>query len=307
MSKLTLLHINIIGAVVAILLGVGLYFLFIPKALQHIKTNEASYQDIKSKADTLPQAKMDLQNAIAENKILNATYKIYQSQYMPTMGYNKDAVVTMMRVFMWNYGHNWPRQFTKSYFTFMRNEENKFHLNWVSGKSLTFGPYGIDPSTIEADAGNGSNPESSTQCQGFGPILHYSFHMLVTGPNMASLLRHVKDWNSAKGMGVPVVSNVRIFRVYSTMFCRYDVNTTIILHEKVMPEYNSRISGTPSQGGGGQGAGPGGMGGYPMGGMPGYSGGGGGGMPPGYPGAGGRGGMPPGYPGASGGGGRPSM
>lgn len=269
MSRLTILHINIIGVFVAIAVGVGLYFLFIPKARTAINKNQQLLASTQQTADTLPTAQSDLKKAVADKISLTKAYKVYEAQYMPTLGYNSNEVVTMLRVFMWNYGHNWPQRFKNAVFSFMNSQQRDNDITWVEGKSMTFGPFGIDPSTIKADAFGGG---VSSQCQGYGPVLNYTMNMLVTGPSMNALLHHVQSWTKAKGIGVPTVSDVHMFRVYSTLFCRYTVTTTIILHEK-NPVYNPRISGTPS-GAGGQG-GAGGMMGGPgmMGGMSGMPGG----------------------------------
>ena len=282
MSRLTILHINIIGVFVAIAVGVGLYFLFIPKARTAINQNQQLLASTQQTADTLPTAQSDLKKAVADKISLAKAYKVYEAQYMPTLGYNSNEVVTMLRVFMWNYGHNWPQRFKNAVFSFMNSQQRDNDITWIEGKSMTFGPFGIDPSTIKADAFGGG---VSSQCQGYGPVLNYTMNMLVTGPSMNALLHHVQSWTKAKGIGVPTVSDVHMFRVYSTLFCRYTVNTTIILHE-TNPVYNPRISGTPSSAGGQAGggmmggmmggpgmmgmSGPGGMGG-PMSGMPGAS------------------------------------
>jgi Tfp pilus assembly protein PilN len=84
MSRLTVLHINIIGVFVAIAVGVGLYFLFIPKARTAINQNQQLLASTQQTADTLPTAQSDLKKAVAEKIALTKAYKVYEAQFMPT-------------------------------------------------------------------------------------------------------------------------------------------------------------------------------------------------------------------------------
>src|SRR6266496_549288 len=99
MSKLTLLHINIIGAVLVIIVGVALYFTVISNANQQIATNQAAYNGVHDRASKLQGNLTALKKANQEKAQTEADYAIYQASYMPILGYSKrPPVEEMMRI-----------------------------------------------------------------------------------------------------------------------------------------------------------------------------------------------------------------
>ena len=67
MSRLTMLHINIIGGVLALIFGVALYFTIITGATDDQQMADVAYKATKTQADTLPKATKDLEKAKKDN------------------------------------------------------------------------------------------------------------------------------------------------------------------------------------------------------------------------------------------------
>src|SRR5262245_22632675 len=109
MSKLTLLHINIIGVVVLLIVSVALYFTVITGAQDQIKTNQSAYDGVKADADKLPQAKNAKTKALADKAKTEADYAIFRKNFTPTMGWSSmDRMTAMMRYWWPNGGRSWP-------------------------------------------------------------------------------------------------------------------------------------------------------------------------------------------------------
>ena len=71
MSRLTLLHINIIGAVASVIVAAALWFTIITSAQDQIKQKQSAYDGVKARADKLPMAQNNLKNLIATDPVPN--------------------------------------------------------------------------------------------------------------------------------------------------------------------------------------------------------------------------------------------
>lgn len=250
MSKLSLLHINIIGVVIAVIVGVALYFTIITSGQEEIKKQQAEYDRVKAEADKLPAAKAALAKAEQEGQQAKSDYARYETQYMPVLGFTSNRLDTMMKVWWPNGGRSWPERFLRGIRQHMANERKVNGVVWENPGAITLPPYGPDPNQI--DMGDGDNALT------FGP-----YTMSVRGPNYDALIRHIKSWNSARLLGVPVVDQVRLDGNSPNLVATYNLAFTVILREEIPPQ-NPRIAGS----GGGGGAGRmGGMMGNPMGAM----------------------------------------
>lgn len=273
MSRLTLLHINIIGVVVAVALGAALYFTLITSAQDRIKKNQTEYNNVKTEADKLPQAKASLKKAQEAKATAERDWGIFQSQYTPVIGYNSnwDRVETMIKLFWPNNGRSWPERFMRTVRQYMQQEAKTNGIVWENPGVLVLGPYGPDPNTIDLSIPPGDG-------LGENGTIHYTFPMAVRAKSLPSLLRHIKNWPSIRGAGVPVVENLNLSGNSPNLRATYDLTLTIILSDaevKAIPPVEPRVGGT----GGGRGAmpgfGPGGRMGAPMMGPPGMIGPGG--------------------------------
>src|SRR5207302_10510007 len=81
MSRLTVLHINIIGVVVAIIVGLGLYFTLITGATDQKQTEEGKLKAILDREAKLPAATAALKKAMADKASAETDYKIFDQIY----------------------------------------------------------------------------------------------------------------------------------------------------------------------------------------------------------------------------------
>lgn len=287
MSRLTLLHINIIGAVVAIIVAVALYFTIITSANDQIAKNETEYNAVHSEAQQLGAAKQHLAKAQREKAETEQAWNVYKVAYVPQLGYiASDRLATMMRVFWPNGGRSWPERFIKGVRHHMNQERKAHGIVWENPGVLMVPSYGADPNAI--DMGDAS-PH----------VIHMPIYaMTVRGKNLNALVQHIYSWNNVTGLGVPVVSNASISGNSPNLVLNYQLEFTILVEEPIPPQ-NPRVGGTAGGGaGGGGGGGRGYGGGAPYGGGSPYGGGppmgmggpptGMGGPPGGYSGGGGK-------------------
>ena len=256
MSKLTLLHINLIGAFIAIVVGVALYYTIITGAQEAQAAQESQYTEVSGRAAKLPTAQANKATALKVKAETERSYAVYNRQYMPTLNYTNNRVTTMMTVWWPNRGRSWPERFIRGIRNHMSAEKRKFGVTWTNPQILQIPPYGPDPNTI--DMGDGDDTLT------FGP-----YNMVVRCPNLQAGMNHIRSWNTITGMGVPAVEGVTFSGVSPNLFCSYSVRFTIILKEKI-PAQDPRITG--GQAGGGGPMMGGGMGGPMMGGPSGMGG-----------------------------------
>src|SRR4051794_35905190 len=111
MSKLTLLHINIIGIVVLLIVSAVLYFTVITGAQDQIGANQTAYNAVHADAEKLPQAKNALKKAQEDEVKTKADYAIYKAHYTPVLALPNNRTQAMMRGFWPNGGRSWPERF----------------------------------------------------------------------------------------------------------------------------------------------------------------------------------------------------
>lgn len=268
MGKLTVLHINIIGAIVAIIVAVALYFTIITNGQEAVKKSESEYNGVHDRAVKLDQNKKLEAAAIKDKAATEADWRVYDSSRMPFLGYRKDRITTMMNVWWPNHGKSWPERFIRGFRAHMAQEARINKVRWVNPDVLTFPSYGPDPNSIDLGG--------ERKTLHFGP-----YAMVVSGRNYQSLIRHTQDWNNLRGFGVPVVEGVTLNGNSPNLQVAYNVMFTVMVKDQI-PPLDGRVGG--SSGGGGMmggpmgGGRPGGMSMGPMGPGPGAMGGPPGGM-----------------------------
>jgi hypothetical protein len=229
------------------------YFTLITSAQDAKQKQEAEFTEVSGRADQLPQAKRNLENAKKEKDETERLYSTFNTKYMPTLNYTNNRIRTMMTVWWPNRGRSWPERFIRGVRNHMNAEQRRYKVVWTNPQILQLPSFGPDPNTI--DMGDGD--ETLT----FGP-----YAMTVRCPNFQGALNHLRSWNSVSGLGVPTVEGVTMVGNSPNLLCSYNVTFTIILKETV-PEQDKLIQGGQG-GGGGFGGGPAGRfgGGPPMGG-----------------------------------------
>ena len=87
MSKLRSLHVIIIGAVVCVIVGVGLFFVLIKPTRVKIAETQQQYDASKQIADQEPQALRERDKAIEESQKAQLEYAKYQKSKMPNIDF----------------------------------------------------------------------------------------------------------------------------------------------------------------------------------------------------------------------------
>ncbi len=259
MGKLTMLHINIIGAVVALIVAGALYYFLIQPANKQIEENQVAYNGVKERADKLPAARRNKEKAEKDKADATAQYAQFEAQYMPILGYTNDRLSTMRTVFWPNSGRSWPERFIRTYRAHMAQEQKARGIVWENPGVLRLGPYGPDPNTIQAGMFPGEG-------LGENGTIHYRFPMTVRARSIRALMDHIRAWQGVRGMGVPTIENFQLAGNSPNLIAQYDVTLTIIVRDAI-PPVEPRIGGQQ----GGSGGFGGGFPGFP-GGMPGPGG-----------------------------------
>jgi len=86
-SKLRRQHVVILGAVACVMVGIGMYYLFIKPIDQQIAQIDKQYQASKLVADTLPSAQQELAAAIREVNDNQARLAKYERTKMPNISF----------------------------------------------------------------------------------------------------------------------------------------------------------------------------------------------------------------------------
>lgn len=269
MSKLTALHVHLIGLFVAALVAGLLFYTLIPKAQENVKAQKAAYDKVQADASTRPAKEREYKEAVAKKEVSEKEYARYEKQYMPVLGFTHDRLTTMEKVFWPNHGKSWPERFLKAINAHMDRERAVNGIEWLNAGVITFPGSGPDPNTVEL-----FNTGDQNQ-----PIMKYSFPVSVQAKNMDRLMRHIQGWYHIKNAGVPVVEGVQVAGNSPALQAQYNVTLTIIMHEK-LPNYVPRIGGGGGAAGGGSAGGAAGGAGASM------LGRAGGGAAPGTPGTG---------------------
>jgi hypothetical protein len=280
MGKLTLLHINIIGAVVAIIVALGIWFTLVTGAQDQRQQAETKEKAVEERYNKASSAAAALKKAQQDKVVAEKEWAGLESTYIPVVGYSKftgpTARVEMMRQLFWpNNGKSWPERYRRTIGNYMNAERKRNGIVWANPLVTAMAPNGPNPNTIEAAPGDK-----------LGPVLHYSYDMQVTGKSLGSLVNHIKGWPRITGAGVPVVDSVQVAGNSPNLAMTYRLTFTLILRDadvKAIPPEDPRVGGDSGSGGGGFGGGFGGgmpgMGAGPPRGMGGMMSGGGG--PPG--------------------------
>jgi hypothetical protein len=282
MSRLTLLHINIIGVVVALIVAGGLYFTIITGAIDARTKAESDLKGVKDREAQFGTHEAMLAKANRDKVEAEKNYALYKRDYIPVIGYKTNRLDTMRYVFWPNNGKSWPERFRRTLSAYMNGERRRNGVVWLNPEVTAMGPFGPNPNTIDA----------GRQGEQLGPVLHYDYQMQVRAPSMSALNRHLRNWPSIRKAGVPTINGLQVTGNSPSLQATYNLTLTIIVEEPI-PALDGRLGGTSSGGGGGGG----GRGGFGGGVSP-----GGGGPGGGFPGSGAMGPMMGGG-GASGGGG----
>jgi hypothetical protein len=246
MSRLTALHVHLIGVFVAVAVAAGLYFTLIPKATQNVKDQKKAADDVHAIAITRGAKEAALKKAKADKVVAEGRFKVYQSAYFPAFNYKAGGLATMRTVWWPNRGKSWPERFIRAVRTHMALQSARNGVVWLNPGVVSLPATGPDPNTMSL-----YNAGDATQ-----PVYKYVIPISVQAKNMDRLMRHIQAWYRIRNAGVPVVEGLQIAGNSPNLQAQYTVTLTIIMRDK-LPAPEPRIGGV---GGGPAGARPGMMG-----------------------------------------------
>src|ERR1700722_15953021 len=96
-SRLTAMHINIIGASPALVVGLILFFFMIKPTQQQTETITTEAKGLEDGGGTDPaiaQSKGDLAKQKIQTKQINADWAVYSKKYMPDLNWKSDPLKT---------------------------------------------------------------------------------------------------------------------------------------------------------------------------------------------------------------------
>ncbi len=116
MGKLTKIQVIVIGVVVTLIVGVGMFFLLIRPRAQQLNELETKLQEREAVAARKPQAEKDLQRAKLENLQARLDYRHYEVTKMPAVSFSDrtEGMIAMWRERSEVLGpmvEHWPRKF----------------------------------------------------------------------------------------------------------------------------------------------------------------------------------------------------
>jgi hypothetical protein len=254
MSRLTLLHINIIGIVTVLLLAVILFFALIKPKQDEIATTNASVQSTIQAHGTAADVEAHKKD-LAKTKVAAARteeeWKVQSATYMPTLPYNAKSdplqVYFFQRVDKDKLGFRdiptvWGRWVTAWY-----DAQRNYGISRLPGTEFPIDAFSTDPNAI-------ANIEHLTF-----PADGKPWPVRVEAKSFDEAMAHLRRFNTMQKHGMPVVSNVSLSGQSPHLEMDYTLALYIIPPPSSTPPADPRLGSRAAAGVGGMG----GMGGYP--------------------------------------------
>jgi hypothetical protein len=237
LSRLTQLHIHLIGAVVSIIVGVLLFFMLIRPQQDTLKKTQAETEDFLTTqhGNEDVQHKKDLDKKLQEVVQVNEQWQEMSSYYMPILPFKPDLLDT---------------------FPLISALPDKFSLyvrDWYNVQK----PLGIAPGDTSfaiPDFPSDPNFVSSIQNLTF-PEPGRPWQVTVKCASFDALMEHLRRFNTLQAHGMPVISNVSLSGQSSEdrpdsqdLYASYDLSLYCILSQ-TPPAKNDRIGVTGGGGG----------------------------------------------------------
>ncbi|MEI6914430.1 MAG: hypothetical protein WCL39_04790 [Armatimonadota bacterium] len=227
MGKLTKLHVTIIGVVLCLVVGLGMFFLLIKPANEQLADLQTQYEARKAIADQLPQAKVELVKARQAQLQAQLDYRKIEDAKMPVVSFTDRAqgMIAMWREQAEVLGpmlENWPRRF------------------------------GVDLMNSISIPAASTNPNSFAD-----GLTKIGIGSISVRGDLPSILRHIEGWN--KFGRLVQIDPVSITGVSPSLSASY--NVTVLLFPRGNFGQPLAIAGDTGQAGAGGGVAP--LGGLP--------------------------------------------
>jgi uncharacterized membrane protein YgcG len=259
-SRLTALHVNIIGAVALLLISAIIFFAMI-KPRNEEKANAINAAAAAEQGGGSETAKAAAKKEWEKSKLdtvqITKDWMVYSRKYMPTLNWGKDNID---QYFLHNPVNDLPTQWGK-WVTNWYDAQAKDGITRDLGQVFPIPSLATDPNGIAALT-------TITLPSAKGP-----WQVSVTCKSFDAAMAHLRKFNGMMGHGVPVVNNVTLSGQSPELHLNYDL-ALFIIPNNPPPPADPRIGGGGAAAGGGGGFGGGfGGGGGPMTGGPPVSGG----------------------------------
>ncbi len=227
MSKLTSLHINIIGVVTAIIMSLILYFVMIKPKSEEITTSVAA-TDAAVQAggteDKVKAHKKDLVKSKQDTTVIKAAWAINQSRYMPKIAFSptqKSTNLINMYEFAGLYSDGKPYGFRDLPTVWGLKVTNWYDAHYKEGVFRDFKQdFAID--SFSTDPNDISKLTSITFPQG------KPWHVTVIAKTFDAAMQHLRRFNSMRGFGMPVVDGVALEGQSPLLAMSYDLALYVI-------------------------------------------------------------------------------
>ncbi len=256
MSKLTSLHINLIGIGTALLMSIILFFALIKPKNEDIDTSSkatAAAEEAGGTEAKVAAHRKDFVNSKEKTKVITAAWAINQARYMPKIAFSPQQKSTsLLNLYAFNglysdgkvYGIRdlpmvWGVKVKKWY-----DAHDREGVTRSFGQDFPIDSFSTDPNDISKLA--------SIRFPQDKP-----WHVTVVAKSFNAAMLHLRRFNAMHGFGMPVVDNVALSGQSPSLNVSYD------MHLDVIPPADPPAADPVIGGGGGgaaTGAGPAGFG-----------------------------------------------
>ncbi len=259
MSKLTSLHINLIGVGAALVLSLILYFFLIKPKNEEVESTKTSAAGTQGAGGTAEKVK-EQKNILAKTKVdvakTQADWAVNEEKYMPRIGFGtKDELLPTYE----NKIINLPTYFGEhlaAWYDAQRDE----HVSRLPGVEFPIESFPTDPNAI-------------SQLTSLKFPMRDKWRVDMEAKDFDAAMAHLARFNNMRGLGMPVINNVTLQGTSPNLLLSYDL-ALYIIPRKAPPPSDPALMG--AGGGATGGFGGGGFGGPGAGGPMSFSGGPGG-------------------------------
>ncbi len=227
MSKLTALHINIIGIVTALILSLILFFALIKPKNEDIGTSLAATTAAETAGGTPDKVKAHEQDLAKSKKftsVTNAAWAINQRLYMPRMAFSaqeKSNSLLKLYAFTGLYSDGKPYGIRDLPTVWGVKVKKWYDAHYREGITRDFGQdFPID--SFSTDPNDISKLQSITFPQA------KPWHVTVIAKTFDAAMLHLRRFNSMRGFGMPVVDGVALDGQSPNLSLSYDMALYII-------------------------------------------------------------------------------
>jgi len=250
-SRLTALHINIIGAVIMLVVAAILFFAMIRPKNEQTKLVQADITQIEGSGGTQHDVDTQTKNLAKEKvatKQINAEWAVNSRRYMPDLNWKADLLSTYE---FRGYGKGGFKDIPTTWGTWVTNwYDAQINKGVVRGSGVFFPvpPLAVTPNDI------------STLASITFPSSKEPWHVSVVCKNFNDAMAHLRRFNGMDKHGMPVVNNVALTGQSPDLLMSYDL-AMYVIPATAPPVQDPGIggdTGTANAGGsGGFGGGPG--------------------------------------------------